>query len=273
MISSVSLDNSRLVIQIDNLDTWLLCFLPPVFTRLVFSSPPSVKTLNITMRVSSLLTLALASLALACPSYAGKNNDYSSGKGNDQGSDHSSGDDHGNSSGSGSGGHGHCISRHEARDLAQAYAALVGAFNEKDANRWLADDFVDYSASINAFVGKPLDGPSFDKASFIASQGAGNLPPTPIEVIGEPVVDCDRVAILWSSTFGKGWPSRGISIVGVRRDEGGHGGKWVMTRWDVEFNSLAWAYDMGQYYCLFGQGYGDASACGAPKDRRGVSWE
>lgn len=221
------------------------------------------------MRVSSLLTLGLASLSLACPGYAGKDDDYNNEKGNDHGNGGEN--DHANDGNDSS--RGHCITRPEARDLAQAYAALVGAFTEPDANHWLADDFVDYSASINAFIGKPLDGPTFDKASFIASQGAGNLSPTPIEVIGEPVVECDRVAILWSSTFGKGWPARGISIVGVRRNKGKDGSNWLMTRWDVEFNSLAWAYNMGQYYCLFGQEYGDASVCGASKERRGVSWE
>lgn len=59
----------------------------------------------------------------------------------------------------------------------------------------------------------------------------------------------------------------------VRKNEGGHESKWLMMKWDVEFNSLVWAYNMGQYYFLFGQGYGDASVCGAPKARRGISWE
>ena len=224
------------------------------------------------MRALSFFTLGLAALGLASPSpsHEGECDDTTSP------SDGSYGE---GSYGEGSyggvdGGHGrgHCISRAEAQDLAKAYAALVGAFDEADAQHWLADDFVDYSDSINTFTNKPLGSATFDKASFIASQSSGTLPPTPIELIGEPVVDCDRVAILWSSTFGKGWVSRGLTIVDVAENEDKDDGrsKWLMARWDVEFNSLAWAYDMGQYFCLFGKAFGDPSMCGAPKMRRGL---
>lgn len=239
------------------------------------------------MRALTLLTLGLATLGLASP-YKGESQGHEVDEWNDEndsGHDNSSpgsyGEDHGNDADGDSGhgsdgdsghGHGHCITRAEAHDLAQAYASLVGAFQESDAHHWLADDFLDYSDSINTFTNKPLGSPTFDKASFIASQGSGDQPPTPIEVLGEPVVDCDRVAILWSSTFGKGWPARGLTIVEVREnEEKGEKSGWLMVRWDVEFNALAWAYNMGQYYCLFGQGFGDASACGAPK-ARGLEW-
>ncbi|MBE3044365.1 hypothetical protein IMZ48_17720, partial [Candidatus Bathyarchaeota archaeon] len=73
---------------------------------------------------------------------------------------HDNGEDHHDSDGShgdnGHGhGHGHCISRAEAKDLSQAYAALIGAFKESDAHHWLADSFLDYSDSINTFTNKP----------------------------------------------------------------------------------------------------------------------
>ena len=213
------------------------------------------------MRAFTFLTLGLATLGLAScsPGYKGDKR----GK-HGQESDGEHGDNHGR---------GHCISRPEARDLAEAYAGLIGAFKESDAQHWLADDFIEYSDSINTFINKDLGSVTFDKASFIANQASGELPPTPVTVVGEPVVDCDRVAIVWSSTFGKGWPSKGVTVVEVKENDKGDGrSKWLMTRWDVEFNSLVWAYDMGQYYCLFGQGFGEASACGAPK-ARGLEWE
>lgn len=203
------------------------------------------------MRAFAFLAFGLATLGLAS---------CSPGHKGDKGRH----DDHGD----GGHGRGRCISRREVNDMVEAYASIVGAFTEDEARHWLADDWVDYSDSINTFVGKEFGAATFNKESFIASQSAGNLPPTPITILGEPVVDCNRVSIVWSSTFGKGWPSRGLTIVEVGRNDKGDGrSKWLMKRWDVEFNSLVWAYDMGQYYCLFGQGYGEASACGAPKAR------
>lgn len=213
------------------------------------------------MRAFTFVTLGLATLGLASCSPGDKG-----GKGGRGDGSHGRDDDDGH-------GRGHCISRAEARDLAESYAALVGDFKESDAQHWLADDFVDYSDSINTFTNKDLGSLTFNKKSFIGSQSSGELPPTPVTVIGEPVVDCDRVAIVWSSTFGKGWPSKGLTVVEVEKNDKGDGrSKWLMTRWDVEFNSLVWAYDMGQYYCLFGQGVGEPSACGAPK-ARGLEWE
>ncbi|SPO04809.1 uncharacterized protein DNG_07494 [Cephalotrichum gorgonifer] len=209
------------------------------------------------MRAFTLALLGLAGLVVAVPECAAKPNP---GHG---------GDDH-------PGHRGSCVSRPEARDIADAYARLVGAFTQEDADKYLPDNFADYSESINTFLGKPWEAQTFDKAAFVASQTSGRLPPTPITVIGEPVVDCDRVAILWTSTFGKGYPSRGLTIVQLEKNDKGDGrSEWLMARWDVEFNSLTWAYDQGQYYCLFGKGYGDPSACGAPASarRRGLAWE
>ncbi|KAL2104930.1 hypothetical protein VUR80DRAFT_9313 [Thermomyces stellatus] len=197
------------------------------------------------MRAFTFLTLGLASLGLASCSPSNNGGDDSNG-----------------------GDHGQCISRAEAGELAQAYAALIGAFKETDAEHWLADDFIEHSDSINTFINKPLGSMTFDKASFIANQASGELPPTPVTVVGEPLVECNRVVILWSSTFGKGWPAKGVTVVEVKKNGDKDGrSKWLMKRWDVEFNSLAWAYDMGQYYCLFGKGFGEVSACGAPKAR------
>lgn len=230
------------------------------------------------MRAFTFLSIGLATLGLAScsPGYkggkGGHGNDFHGGHRGDNSHGGHRGDDNDGGHG-GNRGRGHCISRAEARDLADSYAALVGEFNESDAQHWLADDFLDYSDSINAFTNKELGSATFNKESFIASQSSGQLPPTPITVEGEPVVDCDRVAIVWSSTFGKGWPAKGLTVVDVTRNEKGDGrSKWLMTKWDVEFNSLAWAYNMGQYYCLFGQGVGELSACGAPK-ARGLEWE
>ena len=209
------------------------------------------------------------------------------GHGDDgHGSDGHGSDGHGDE-GHGDDGHGkgHCITRVEAHHLAKGYAALVGAFKESDAHYWLADDFLDYSDSINVFKGNTLGTPTFNKAGFIEAQSNTANSPTPMTVIGEPVVDCDRVAILWSSTFGKGWVARGLTIVEVRENDkykGGEGdvkgdrkgeGRWKMTRWDVEFNALAWAYNMGQYFCLFGHATGDASVCAAAPKARGLEWE
>src|SRR5690554_3618893 len=136
-----------------------------------------------------------------------------------------------------------CLPKAEVVHLAETYTRLVGAFDPADAV-YLSDDWVDVSQSINTFVGKPFDAVTFDKTSFVTSQSNPQGPPTPVVVEGAPIVDCNNIILIWSSTFGAGRPARGISV--IRTDK--RDGKWVMTRWDVEFNSLNWAFNMGQYY-------------------------
>lgn len=156
-----------------------------------------------------------------------------------------------------------CLTKTDSSELVTAYANLIGYFKSDDAARYLMDDFHSYSQSINTFMSpaEPSDGYTFNRTTFEYAQL--NQAGTPIEVQGTPVVDCTHIAFVWTSTFGAGRDVRGITILSTEQDSG----LWKINRWDVEFNSLSWAYDMGQYYCLFGVAVGNSTMCGAPSTK------
>ena len=142
-----------------------------------------------------------------------------------------------------------CLSKSEVKELSGAYSRLIGAFQEADL-KYLADDWLDYSQSINTFIADPYAAPplTFNKEAFAFAQVANADHPTPLVLEGEPVVDCTRFAIVWTSTFGRQpKPVRGITVIEAKPYKNGNP---VMTRWDVEFNSLNWAVNVGGYYCL-----------------------
>jgi len=153
-----------------------------------------------------------------------------------------------------------CLTKNDAAELADVYKRLIGAFDAADAEKYLTDDFEDVSQSINTFIGKDYGAVTFDKASFITSQSDPQLPQPDIVLQGDPIFTCSKIVLIWEATFGAGRPARGISVIkAVKNDD-----LWQMKHWDVEFNSLNWAYDMGGYYCLFGHPFGNAAACGTP---------
>lgn len=154
-----------------------------------------------------------------------------------------------------------CIPQKDANEIIDAYKRLIGAFNVEDANKYLADDWVDVSQSINTFIGKPENAPTFNKTSFIVSQSNPQTPAAPLEIADDStIVTCNKIVIVWKGTFGKGVPVRGISIIEVVKQ----GGQWQMQHWDVEFNSLNWLENMGGSYCVLGRPVGNPAACPPP---------
>jgi hypothetical protein len=142
-----------------------------------------------------------------------------------------------------------CLSKAEVEELSAAYARLIGAF-KKDDLKYLSEDWLDFSQSINTFIGDPYAEPplTFNKDAFAATQAAQVDRPTPLKIVASPVVDCNRFALIWESTFGKvPKPVRGISVIEAKPCKRGNP---VMTRWDVEFNSMNWAVNIGGFYCL-----------------------
>jgi hypothetical protein len=152
-----------------------------------------------------------------------------------------------------------CLSKKDAKEIVAAYTRLIGDFSQEDV-KYLADDFSDWSQSINTFVrpSPPFEGQTFNKESFIAAQSNSKLPKTPITVESQPIVDCNQIAFVWSSTFGKGRPARGITILDTTKK----GKQLQIKRIDVEFNSLTWAYNLGGNYCIFGHD-SEGKACTA----------
>ncbi|KAL2887071.1 hypothetical protein HOO65_050192 [Ceratocystis lukuohia] len=153
-----------------------------------------------------------------------------------------------------------CLTKTDSTELVDAYARMIGAFNSEDAARYLTEDFRSHSQSINTFFNpfSPSDDYTFNRTSF--EQAQLNQAGTPLEIVSTPVVDCTHISFVWTSTFGTGRKARGITILSTVQVDG----QWRINHFDVEFNSLNWAYNMGQYYCLFGNAVGNATVCGAP---------
>ncbi|PKS11358.1 hypothetical protein jhhlp_003120 [Lomentospora prolificans] len=159
-----------------------------------------------------------------------------------------------------------CLSKNDVDEIVDVYKILISGFNEEDANKYLSEDWVDVSQSINTFIGKQPDAVTFNKTSFISSQSNSQLPEPTLEIQGEPIFTCDRIILIWVATFGAGRPAKGITVIKTVK----HNGQWQMQRWDVEFNSLNWAYNMGGYYCVAGQVAGESSACSAQNNPRAL---
>lgn len=80
-----------------------------------------------------------------------------------------------------------------------------------------------------------------------------NAPGFPLEVDHVDVVGCDAIGLRWHATFGAAnLPSRGISILGLTKDEGW----WQIRTMDVEFNSMIWLLNMGGSYTWEGETVG-----------------
>lgn len=152
-----------------------------------------------------------------------------------------------------------CLNKGDVDELVDVYKRLIGDFKAEDAEKYLSEDFIDISQSINTFIGVPFDAVTFNKTSFITSQSNPATPQPTLEIQGEPIFTCDQIVIIWDTSFGAGRPSRGISVTKAVKNHG----QWQFQRWDVEFNSINWAYNMGGYYCVLGQSAGNASACPA----------
>jgi len=58
--------------------------------------------------------------------------------------------------------------------------------------------------------------------------------------------NCDTVTLIWTATFGKGMPMRGITVLGVTRVAG----YWQIKSIDVEFNSIAYLNNIGGTFAM-----------------------
>lgn len=138
-----------------------------------------------------------------------------------------------------------CLSQSDAASLADIYAKLVGAFDKATGDKYLADNFTEYSDSINQLAGIPLGSVTFPtKAAFEAAQLANPAVPIKIDVI--EAVQCNKIALSWHAPAwgAKQRPVKGISVVSGTKAAG----YWQIDEIKVEFNALAWLEDMGGSY-------------------------
>ncbi|KAK3682985.1 hypothetical protein B0T22DRAFT_386824 [Podospora appendiculata] len=142
----------------------------------------------------------------------------------------------------------HCLCQSDVNVLIAAYTRILTKWDPADA-KYLSDDFVDTSDSINILAGIPLGSPTFpSKAAFISHETTqpDNLP---IQVTFKGPFNCNYISLIWTATFGAGKPVRGITIIGATKTAG----YWQIKSIDVEFNSLAYLLDIGGSFKFPGQ--------------------
>lgn len=127
--------------------------------------------------------------------------------------------------------------------LVDRYAQLIGNYSDALADAFLADDFSDTSASINALAGLDLSAVTFpSKAAFMANQAT--QPPIPLVVATVNAVTRDTIVLRWTQTFGQAnLPVAGISIltfVCSQEDQ-----EWKLGTLYTEFNSIVYFEDLG----------------------------
>jgi hypothetical protein len=142
---------------------------------------------------------------------------------------------------------GGCLSDSQSRQIVGTFNYLLANpkasnFNST-VNALLADDYSEWSDSINFIVHIPLGQPTFtSKAEFIS--GSGSQPPLILKTL-DIFHDCNRISWRWVSVQGAGNDAdevKGINNFYINKQNK------IETTY-VEFNSAAWLYNLGQPEC------------------------
>ncbi|TPX10068.1 uncharacterized protein E0L32_001265 [Thyridium curvatum] len=142
-----------------------------------------------------------------------------------------------------------CLSPSDADSLVKVYRDLIAAYDPAVADKYLADNFIEYSDSINILAGMPLGSPTFPSKDVFKQVQSVN-PPFPLAVEKVTGVACNTISLIWSGAFGQAAKSvRGITVITAAKKDGAKG-CWKISRLDVEFNSIAWLEDEGGSYQL-----------------------
>jgi len=142
-----------------------------------------------------------------------------------------------------------CLTSTSVKQVISDYSSLIGAYNDKLADRILHPGFTDSSDSINVFIGKPLGSVTFpSKQDFMTAQAS--LQPIPLSVTSVEAYTCDTVVVKWAQTFGQSPQTvAGISVLNMKKGKDG----WKFYRIITEFNSLIYLANMGGTYTMPGQ--------------------
>lgn len=97
-----------------------------------------------------------------------------------------------------------CITQAEGEEAADVFRQLIQEYSDEVALKYLTEDFVDVSSSVNGIINAggdkpfPLDQPTFNsRQEFIDGQGA--QPQIPFEKLGV-WVGCDFVTMRWMTS-------------------------------------------------------------------------
>jgi len=135
-----------------------------------------------------------------------------------------------------------CLSDADATALRDVFVGFLTdpATTTTNAGK-LADDFADFSSSINFLIGLPADAQTFTKTTFISGQGA-QKPLTDFQVLSpQSWHTCTQVFFRWSTTVDNALPVFGINIMQIAKN---NGVLQIETNWS-EFDTGAWVLDIG----------------------------
>ncbi|OAP56296.1 hypothetical protein AYL99_09475 [Fonsecaea erecta] len=137
-----------------------------------------------------------------------------------------------------------CLSDAQATDIVSAWKTILTSPDRASASAaaqaLIADEYLETSDSINSLAGNSLGNATFsDKDSFIAAVLSN--PPIPLLTTLDLFHDCSRIAFYWAASgVGSGVQDvRGVDLLYVTDD------REHINMAMVEFNSLAWAKDVG----------------------------
>jgi len=143
------------------------------------------------------------------------------------------------------------MSESDARFLVDGFARLVNStFDPVFTASILADDFTDYSDSINFLIYGASQPEKFGTPTFTSlaafSAGQGSQPPVPLTVLSLDLYTCSSIAWRWRA-FPGDLPVQGIDIFyTVKTDQTDNGANgWKIQTVYAEFNVANWALDIG----------------------------
>jgi hypothetical protein len=137
-----------------------------------------------------------------------------------------------------------CMTTKEMEEMVEIYRQIIAEYTPELGEKYIAEDFVDISDTINTFIHLPLGGPTFpNKTDFLEVQSWNQH--FPVEILSVDAHQCNTVALQWKASFGEAnLPSKGLTIMKTVWE----GGMWKISEIVVEFNALTWLLNMGGSY-------------------------
>nr|OQO18866.1 hypothetical protein B0A51_14532 [Rachicladosporium sp. CCFEE 5018] len=142
----------------------------------------------------------------------------------------------------------HCLTSSKANEIAQTFGGIIQTYNNDVANALFAEDFTDYSGSIQSLKNGGCLAPfnltatAFATKQQFQTESAGQ-PSVPFK-IEDVWFTCDVITVRWSVGL-KPQVVGGVSILETRKCKDTKYG-WLIKKIYAEFNSAAWLADIGK---------------------------
>ena len=138
-----------------------------------------------------------------------------------------------------------CLTLADADHLVNGFAELINStFSTSLAADILADNFTDYSDSIDFLTGATLGTATFTSLAQFDTASASQAP-VPLQVLSIDAVSCTNIAWRWLAYPGsEKYEVKGINIIYAVQGNGSANGWQIGTNF-AEFNVAAWVLDIG----------------------------